>query len=426
MKSYRIATGLLILALTPLHAQAAIPNPPVLEFPPHPAADGPAPKPRDISVSILNDIIRHELANNQYDNAIKLLSPNTVIENLQQARTIAENFFKHLQSSTDVKKQEGIKAAREAVFARLAEIDMHQGTRSKTDPSRALLLPERRSPSLGAFVSRHSGKLGMGLYQGVDGALQYRETTKKGEGLSSKTAREVHGGFKDSLSFSLDGRNSLSSIARAVRPVTSIGYGLMPWAQEIAASPIGKALPGHHHTFKKQSPLSKGIGLANLATLGINGVYNLSSRKNSSLNAKEAYLLSYLNRRHGIPLEIRKYKKDMSTLAKARWLVRVIGLAGLPALLALFSKGKDATTGIATSPAILVGNLASIADSLMGIFERYRTQRLVKEIKKITPFIEEELKQRPPTAQEKEADREAGGDIDFGSMMPGMMGGNGF
>lgn len=451
MASYCIIARLLILPiLASLTLEAAGREIRYQDIDPHhpEAQDSQNPPPTQISISTINDIITHELRNQHFDNAIKLISSTNVPVNLAQARTIVENHFKLLQAEAEPKDLLSIDATRSAVFARLAEIDMHQGNENLTNPSRNLLLPERRTPSFGAFLGRHTGKLGLGIYQGLDGALQYNETTKKADGLSAKTAREVQDGFKPTIGFALDGQSSISSVARAVRPVTSIGYGLMPWAREIAESRMGKALPGHHHEFRKQSNLSKVAGAANLATLGINGLYNFSTRKNSKLNAKDAYLLSYLNRRHGVPLEITKYKKDMSKLAKARWLIRVVGLAALPGLLAVFTKGKHAPPAspaaqaaagtvdggvdtpaqpepikMATSPAMLVGNLASIADSLMGIFEQYRTQHLIKSIKKATPFIEEELRQRPPTPAEKEADKEAADDMDFSSMMPSMMGG---
>ncbi len=406
----------MIVGLTSICTTVAAPSgSPHENYPPYPHSDQELPNSYTITAEHLRRIIQEEAYKGEFDTAIKISGNRLTV---QEATDLAESYFNQL-ADIYPQQQEHLAVQRAAVLGRLAEIDMHQGNTNRTNAARSVLQPERRTPSFGTFLKRHGGKAGLALYHGLDGALQHQETVKKGEGLSSKTARDIHDGFKDSIGFSLDNQNSISSIARAVRPITSIGYGLTPWANEIATSRLNKLFPEHHHTFRKQSPLSKGAGLANLATLAANGMYTFATRKNSTLNAKDAYLLSYFNRRHGVPHEITGYKKTMSTLAKARWVIRVVGLAALPGLLAAFSKGKHADKSIATSPAMLIGNLAGIADSLMSIFERYRTQRMIKQIKKVTPLVEQELRQRPPTAEEKAADQEAGETLNFQGMFGG-------
>ena len=303
----------------------------------------------------------------------------------------------------------------------LTEIDLLEGNQEKTKNARTILGPDKQSPSFGPFVEAHIGKAGLAAYQGLDSSLAYHETTKKAKGLEGKTFNDVQEGFQ-SFNYKPDGMTSASTILRAIRPVASVSYGLLPWAHEIAKSKVGqKLIPNDHKNTRRltqQSNMSKSFGAANLLATATNELYDRINHRNTKLTSREAYLLSYLNRRHGVPLDIQHYKKSMSVLAKIRWLIRVVGMAALPALIAVFTRGKKLTT----SPAFLAGNLASIADALAGMYETYRTQRLIKKIRAIAPYLEQELERTPPTQEEKAADKSEGFDFsgDFGSLMGDM------
>jgi len=328
----------------------------------------------------------------------------------QHLRKLATDQNKDLDEDEEMLLEE----QRQRYHSAIANAELRSGGKENVGVERAreLMDVDVQDGHIRDFIRRDKGKVGLGAYMLGDGFLQKYEANKLAKALKGKTAHDVEEGFKD-MGQSLDGVNSFEKIMRYVRPITKTAYGVMPFADSISRNKyVRKLFPGegvNEHVFTPpQNTTNKVLGALNLATLGSSLIHNAITSGNVKLNGREAYLLSYLNRRHGVPTDIVEYKQMIKKLSKARFLTQIFGQYAAPVLLAMLkpnlNKKEDAT---AFSPAMAVANTASVLDSLLGMWQRHKTQQLIKKIKKAAPLVEEELLRNPPTLQEREADKAA-------------------
>ncbi len=364
---------------------------------------------------------QHMIENNEdVTPFINLLAAQESNEDLKDLRTMTQTRLNALaidqNKDLDDDEEERLENSRQRYHSAIANAELRKGAEENVGAQRAreLMDVDKQDSNFKNFVRREKGKVGLGAYALVDGFLQSNEATKLARGLKGKTPHEVAEGFKD-MSVSMDGVNSIETIMRYVRPVTKVAYGVMPFANSLSRNKhIRKLFPGegvNEHVFTPpQNTTNKALGALNLAALGSSLIHNAATRHNGKLNEREAYLLSYLNRRYGTPTDITEYRKTIKKLAKTRFITQMLGQYAAPILLSLLMPNlnkKDSQT--AFSPAMAVANTAGVIDSLLTMWQRHKTQKLIKDIKRIAPRIEEELVRNPPTAQEREADKIAAG-----------------
>ncbi len=307
-------------------------------------------------------------------------------------------------------------AGTEAISAELARRErLEQKSGYQLAQAQRWLRDEYAQPPLDntpkkSTIFRHGTN--MTIYQIIDSILTKDESLRASQSLSKKTPHEIAAGFSEDPSEQIPGMVSPQKLMRLARPLTKLGYGASAFAHEISTlAPVQKAFGTWPKTaFPVQSKTAKALGTANLAALAGDTVHSLINTEYDSLTPEEAALLSYLNRREGVPQEITEHKKFMRTTAKARQIISVLGQAVLPFLTAL-SKNKEA--------AGYIGNTAGIADSALSMLQRYRTRKLIKTIKEVAPTIKHELEANPPTEQEKAANRQMGHASDF--MLDGLL-----
>jgi len=239
------------------------------------------------------------------------------------------------------------------------------------------------------------------LYQIIDALTQKDESLQAANALSGTTPHEIASGFTEEENMNQFGGIPPQKLMRAARPLSKVAYGVSPFLHELHQTALGKRVGAKlpHSTFTQQNAAAKTLGAANLAGFALDTVHGMINQKNDRLTPEEAALLSYLNRREGVPTDITEYKKFMKSTAKARQIINVLGQAAIPMLLSLRS---DKT------PISFVGNAAGIADSALSILQRYRTRRLIKTIKEIAPTIQRELEHNPPTKNELEQNKQHG------------------
>lgn len=332
---------------------------------------------------------------------------------------IVKNAEDHLKYLAEKQKFSGrddeenrVAAERQMMLSGIFDAEMRQGAGKNIGAQRArqLLGPDKEAPSTNEFIRRHRGKLGTGLlYVGPDSFLQQHESNKVAEALEGKTLSGIMAGFKDS-DHKVDGQNSIEKMFRYFRPLTRATYGIMPFAPDLMKNKrIKGILPAEgmaKYDFTPQGTADKALGGANLATLTASLLYNAATEKDATLDAREAYYLSYFNRRNGVPTDITAYKNSIKRLAKTRLGVQMLGEYAAPILLAfLLNKRPPSSDGTTFSPAIAVANAASITDTLIGMYQRYKQKEMMKSIKRIVPFVEQELALNPPTMQEQAADK---------------------
>ncbi|MDQ5940296.1 MAG: hypothetical protein QG632_22 [Candidatus Dependentiae bacterium] len=366
----------------------------------------------------------HHMVENSEDVTplINVLAAQESHEELKGLRNMTEVRLRALASDQnkdlDNDEEERLENSRQRYHSAIANAELRSGAKENVGAQRArkLMDVDKQDSNFKNFVRREKGKVGLGAYALGDSFLQSYEATKLARSLKGKTPHEVEDGFKD-MGQSIDGVNSLETVMRYVRPVTKVAYGVMPFANTLSRNKyVRKLFPGegiNEHVFTPpQNTANKALGALNLAALGSNLIHNVATRHNAKLNGREAYLLSYLNRRYGTPTDIIEYRKTIKKLAKTRFITQMLGQYAAPVLLSLLMPNlnkKDSKT--AFSPAMAVANTAGILDSLLGMWQRHKTQKLIKSIKKVTPLIEEELLRNPPTLLEREADKIAAGNF---------------
>ena len=375
--------------------------------------------PKQTTVKEIKSILQSEQIERNYYDTIKALnldSSNEYLDDIKKQAIAQLNILR--DPSTVGSSIEALSRAAAYQQALLQTIDLIQRSKGLAETTqnhgitarKALeqLTPSPQERSLGTFVNNHKGKLGMGAYQVADSLMQQHETGKL-RGLKEQTPTEIMDSFSGN-NIPLDQNTSLGGIAKAVRPLTKASFSLLPWAYEMRNN---KWLMQHldiqaPHELKKEHVLGKGVGALNFAGLLADQIHSATSKKNRSLTKKEAYLLSYLNRRHGVAQDIKDAIKRMKRLSRIRTYVQILGQWGLPAILAMAPGTKRTMENDQKlSTAMMAGNIAGLTDSLMSIAQRNIRTNLIKKIKAVAPFIEEELIHNPPTQAEKEADKEA-------------------
>lgn len=238
---------------------------------------------------------------------------------------------------------------------------------------------------------------GLTIYQMIDALIAQDEAMKLAEGLEGKTPHEVARGFEDNAQTNpLGGYITPNKISQAIRPLSKLAYSGVPFAHEVTQNKLIKNTYGTWgaKVFPKQSAAAKTLGAANLTGVIADAAHNLINRKNNRLTAEEAALLSYLNRREGVPTDITDYKKFMKRSTRARQLINILGQGAVPIAMAALLKKEHKPS------AAYVGNAAGIADSVLSMIERHKTRSLIKKIKSIAPTIKRELEATPPTQKE--------------------------
>ena len=243
---------------------------------------------------------------------------------------------------------------------------------------------------------------GMTAYQLVDSLIAQNEGMKIADNIDKKTPHAVMQGFSEEAKLNpLGGFATPSKIARAVRPLSKLGWSASSFAHELTKIPAVEKKWGKWRSdvFPKHHAAAKALASANLTSLAADTVHSLINRKNDSLSAEEATLLSYLNRRKGVPTDITNYKKFMERSTRARQLINILGQGAIPFLIASLAKNNR-------TAAAYVANAAGIADSAMSMIERQKTRNLIKKIKEIAPMIQQELAANPPTIQERDENKQ--------------------
>jgi hypothetical protein len=307
------------------------------------------------------------------------------------------------QQATDItKKKELSLQKRPSYKAKKAYKWLHKGAVQQDDTGKPINTNRSRLSIAGSGA-------GMTAYQLIDSLIAQDEAVRIADSIDKKTPHEIMQGFTHQSEVNqLGGFASPSKIARAIRPLSKIGWGTSSFAHELTKIPAIEKEWGkwRNDVFPKQHPVTKVLGSANLAGLAADTVHSLIHRKNDSLSAKEATLLSYLNRREGVPSDITNYKNFIQWSTRARQLINILGQGAIPFLIASLAKNNR-------TAAAYVANSAGIADSIISMIERQKKRNLMKKIKEIAPLIQKELAANPPTEQERNQNKQQALSLDL-------------
>jgi|GEM_PF-5614520 len=290
----------------------------------------------------------------------------------------------------------------------------------KVEEALALMGLEHNEPSAWqSLISPHTNAAGVAAYSVADALYQRHGATKEADALTGTTPQAVFNkednNFGGQNPLNQMGFPSLSTSAAIARNIVKASYGLGAFAPTLAKSKRIKNLLGIPDG--SQQPFHagiRGLGVANLLAQAAALGYGASS-KNTKLNAHEARLLSYANRRYGVMPEIERYKRFFKTTADLRLALQVGGQAILPLLALLVWHGKKK----GANAALISGNITGLIDSALTIWQKHRQKRMIKQLKSIMPALEEELENNPPTETEKASDVTMSDAFDLGALMNG-------
>jgi hypothetical protein len=180
-----------------------------------------------------------------------------------------------------------------------------------------------------------------------------------------------------------------------------------------AVGPLTKTMQGQSRNLSTNDKVSMALGGAALAAqLG----HQWATHNDVTLTPEELHALAYFNKRHGVPQEVKDYISGEKIRAGLQGALAVGGTVG-----ALASENHK----------LPIFNAASIADSLIQMYGRHKRAKLMKQIKKMVPLMQEELRQAPPTEEELMEDQFSamqgtGSPLAAGMGMGGGMMGGGF
>ena len=254
---------------------------------------------------------------------------------------------------------------------------------------------------LSSFVDTYSPGIASSVYYGLDGLADVSHRDSHADALSGTTPHQVWRDMQEKSSIS-----ALSALA-------GHGFG----ATQAAIPFVNK----FGNDASRHSDISKGLAGAHLGARSLNLLYHWLTSSANNLTPQEAEALAYHNRRNGAPDYLKAEQERIKKLARFRVALRVLGQGVVPmALLGIKTpEGEEQYT----SPSLATANATGLVDSLLGMYDRYRSSKAMQKLREELPDMIEALEQAPPQQQELAEDAEIAGIpvFDMASVMQEVM-----